>query len=49
MEGLERFCPACSGQIENGEPVVFFDGEMYHLDCAPGAKDTPQRLREPRY
>jgi hypothetical protein len=50
MEGYERFCPACAGEIENGEAVVFFEGEMYHLDCAPGANDTPPpRPREPRY
>jgi hypothetical protein len=46
MERSERTCPACHAVIEDGESVVFFEGEMYHLACAPGAETWP---REPRY
>ena len=38
-----------SYELEDGETVVFFGGEMYHLDCAPGARLWPPRPREPRF
>jgi len=46
MDEPERTCPACGGTIESDDAVVFFDGEMYHVACAPGAESLP---REPRY
>ena len=49
MEGFERFCPACAGEIEDAEPVVFFEGEMYHPGCVPRANEEPPQPREPRY
>jgi len=48
MEGFENFCPACMIAIEKDEPVVFFEREMYHLDCVPGSRYTPPP-REPRF
>ena len=49
MDGPERTCPACGDLIEDGETVVFFGGEMFHLDCAPGAVAWPPPPREPRF
>ena len=46
MQERERTCPACDGAIEAGETVVFFEGEMYHVRCAPGATPPP---RTPRF
>lgn len=48
MEPVTRFCPACLGEIEEGEPVIFFEREMYHPGCVPGARHESQR-REPRF
>lgn len=49
MDGPERTCPACGDRIEDGETVVFFGGEMFHLDCAPGTVPWPPPPREPRF
>jgi hypothetical protein len=49
MDGTERTCPACGDPIDDGETVVFFGGEMFHLDCAPGAAPWPPPPREPRF
>ena len=49
MDVTERRCPACGERIEDGETVVFFGGEMYHLEGAPGARLWPPRPREPRF
>ncbi len=49
MEGFEWFCPACAREIEDAEPVVFFEGEMYHPGCVPRANEQPPQPREPRY
>lgn len=49
FEPFERFCPACMKAIEEGDPVVFFEREMYHLDCVPGTGHTPRPPREPRF
>jgi len=49
MDEQERTCPACGGVIEDGETLVFFDGEMYHVACAPGATSWPPPLRQPRW
>lgn len=46
MDERDRTCPVCGEAIESGETVVFFEGEMYHVRCAPG---TETWTREPRY
>ncbi|HUF93013.1 MAG TPA: hypothetical protein VMR23_11590 [Candidatus Limnocylindria bacterium] len=48
MEPLERFCPACARPIEEDDLVLFFEREMYHLDCVPGTRHTSPP-REPRF
>jgi hypothetical protein len=48
FEPVERFCPACMKAIDAGEPTVFFEREMYHLDCVPGTRHSPSP-REPRF
>jgi hypothetical protein len=45
----ERTCPACGDIVEDGETVIFFGGEMYHVDCAPGARPWPPPPRAPRF
>ena len=45
----ERTCPACGEAIEDGETLVFFDSEMYHVKCAPGAQRWPPPPRQPRW
>jgi hypothetical protein len=49
MDGPERFCPACGDAIEDDDASVFFDGEMYHVACAPGASTWPPPPRQPRW
>jgi hypothetical protein len=49
MDELERTCPACGGVIEDDDASVFFDGEMYHVGCAPGAQPWPPPPRQPRW
>jgi hypothetical protein len=45
----ERTCPACGAAVEDGETVIFFAGEMYHLRCAPGSHPWRPEERQPRY
>ena len=40
MDDVERTCPACGSAIEDDDASVFFDGEMYHVACAPGNRVT---------
>jgi len=49
MDEPERICPACGVAIEEDETLVFFDGEMYHVACAPGAEPWPPPPRQPRF
>jgi len=49
MDALERTCPACGAAIEDDDASVFFDGEMYHVACAPGAPQWPPPPRQPRW
>jgi hypothetical protein len=49
MAESEPTCPACRAAIDEGDPVVFFEGEMYHVACAPGAGAWPPPPRQPRF
>jgi hypothetical protein len=49
MDDPERTCPACGSAIEDDDASVFFDGEMYHVACAPGAPPWPPPPRQPRW
>ena len=46
-----RSCPNCAATVSAGEYAIHQGGELYHADCAPKPRQSPDaavRMNQPR-